>query len=96
MNLKVKIGLLFAAVGYAIVVAIGLLCINLNVNPTKLLLCLAPVLILIATEDCAWGVLLVVLAPLNAVLYGGIAVALTSALQHFLGRKKSRVQQDCC
>jgi hypothetical protein len=90
MNFKVKIGLLFAAVGYAIVVAIGLLSINLNVNPTKLLICLAPVLILVATEDPTWNVLLVFLAPLNAALYGGIAVAVTSLFRFFLKRKKGQ------
>jgi hypothetical protein len=63
MNLKVKVGLLFAALGYAIVVAIGLLEMNLNVHAPTMLLYMAPVLILISTEDPTWLGLLVFLAP---------------------------------
>jgi hypothetical protein len=65
MNLKVNVGLLFAALGYAIVVAIGLLEMNLNVHAPTMLLYMAPVLILIFMEDPNWFGVLVVLAPLN-------------------------------
>ena len=50
MNPKVKVGLLFAALGYVIVVVIGVLALNLHVEPAGLIYA-APVLILIATED---------------------------------------------
>ncbi len=81
MNPKLKVGLLFAALGYAIVVAIGLLEMNLNVHAPTMLLHMAPVLIHIFMEDPNWFGVLVVLAPLNAALYGGVAVAVTSVVQ---------------
>ena len=90
MNLKVKVGLLFAALGYAIVVAIGLLEMNLNVHAPTMLLYMAPVLILIFMEDPNWFGVLVVLAPLNAALYGGVAVAVTSVVQYLLQSKNKK------
>ena len=70
--------------GYAIVVAIGLLEMNLNVHAPTVLLYMAPLLILIFMEDPNWLGVLVFLAPLNAALYGGVAVAVTSVVQYLL------------
>ena len=86
MTSKAKIGLLFAVLGYVIVVAIGVLALSLHVDPAGLIYA-APVSILFATEDPTWSGLLVVVAPLNALLYGGLAVAVASSI-HFLQRKK--------
>jgi hypothetical protein len=88
MKLNVKAGLVFAALGFAIVVAIGVLYLNLNASPSIWLLRLAPATIVFATEDPGWTALLVVVAPLNAALYGGIAFAVTSALRYFLQRHR--------
>jgi hypothetical protein len=88
MKVNVRAGLVFAALGFAIVVAIGVLYLNLNASPTIWLLRLAPATIVFATEDPGWTELLVVVAPLNAALYGGIAFAVTSVLRYFLERHR--------
>ena len=91
MNLKFTVGLIFAVVGYGIVVAIGVQYLALHVRPTDLLQWLAPVNILWATEgEPPWSFLLAVIAPLNAALYGGVAVAVTSIAQRFSKRDKER------
>jgi hypothetical protein len=56
-----------------------------------MLLYMAPVLILIFMEDPNWFGVLVVLAPLNAALYGGVAVAVTSTVQYLLQSKTKRI-----
>ena len=91
IKLNVKAGLLFAALGFAIVVAIGILYLSLDITPATLLLHLAPAGFVFATEDVGWTELLVVVAPLNAALYGGIAFALTSALRHLLERHRAAI-----
>ena len=88
MKFNVKAGLLFAALGFAIVVAIGVLYLSLNVIPPTSLLRLAPATIVFATEDPAWADLLLIVAPLNAALYGGLAFAVTSVLRYLLGRHR--------
>ena len=88
MKLKVVAGLVFATLGYAVVAAIGVQYLTLHRQPTTLLLWLAPVTVLWATEgEPPWTFLLMVIAPMNAALYGGIAVAVTSILQRFLSRE---------
>jgi hypothetical protein len=84
MNLKVRLGLIFAALGYAIVVAIGVQFLTLQVLPSNLLLWLAPVTILRATEgEPPWSFLLFLIAPMNAALYGCLAIAVASIAQRF-------------
>jgi predicted PurR-regulated permease PerM len=89
MKLNFKAGLLFAAFGFAIVVAIGLLYLDFNVIPLTALLCLAPATIVYATEDPGWTELLLFVAPLNAALYGGTAFVVTSVLRYFLERHRA-------
>lgn len=89
MKFNVKAGLLFAALGFVIVVAIGVLYLSLNIIPPTSLLRLAPATIIFATEDPGWTELLVVVAPLNAALYGGIAFAVISTLRYFLERHRA-------
>lgn len=87
MKLKLVVGLVFAALGYAIVAVIGFQYLTFHVTPTPLLQWLSPVTIIWATEgEPPWAFLLSTIAPMNAVLYGVIAVALTSVMQHFSRR----------
>ncbi len=74
MTTKRYVGLVFAALGYMAVVAIGLLPTTAKVS-SWMVLCAAPVLFLTATVDPSWTTLLIVLAPLNAALYAAVAVA---------------------
>lgn len=84
MNLKVRLGLVFAALGYAVVVAIGIQYLTLKVIPSTPLLWLAPVTILWATEgEPPWSFLLFLIAPVNATLYACLAIAVTSVAQRF-------------
>jgi hypothetical protein len=88
MTSKFKFGLIFAALGYAIVVIIGVQYLTLRIRPASLLLWLAPVTIPWATEgEPPWIFLLTVIAPMNAALYGGIAVAIASIAQRFSAPK---------
>jgi len=79
MKLNFKAGLLFATLGFAIVVVIGILYLSLSITPSILLLRLAPALVVFATEDVGWTELLVVVAPLNAALYGGCGMEISHA-----------------
>lgn len=86
-KLNVKTGLLFAALGFAIVVALGVLSLSFNINPPDALWWLAPPMILFATEDLQWGFIFII-APLNAALYGGTAFAVTSTLRYLIERHR--------
>jgi uncharacterized membrane protein len=89
MTFKFKIGLVFAALGYAIVVTIGVQYLTLRIRPANMLLWLAPATWWVATEgEPPWTFLLTIIAPMNAALYGGIAVAIASIAQRFSARKE--------
>ena len=89
MSSKFKYGLIFAALGYAIVVVIGVQYLTLHIRPFDFLLWLAPVTILWASEgEPPWTFLLMIIAPMNAALYSGVAVAITSIAQHLSGGKE--------
>jgi hypothetical protein len=84
-------GVLFAIVGFGIVVAIGVQYLELHVRPATLLLWLAPVTIFWATEgEPPWIFLVAIIAPLNAALYSGIAIAITSIVHQSVAKSRIR------
>lgn len=89
MTSKFKLGLILAALGYAIVGIIGVQYLTLRIRPANLLLWLAPATWWWATEgEPPWTFLVTIIAPMNAALYGGIGVAIASIAQRFSARKE--------
>ena len=91
MSAKFKIVLLFAMLGYvAIVVLYGLAHSGANITPRPVLYsCLAPPAAYFATEDIYWPQVLVFLAPVNAIIYGGIALGLVTLLRDLVNWRRA-------
>jgi hypothetical protein len=93
MSSKIKIALVFAFLGYVVIVTLfGLAYVGANITPRPVLYsCLAPTLAFFATEDVYWRHVLLLLAPVNGLLYGGVALGLATFLQ---GLKKGQRCRD--
>jgi hypothetical protein len=96
MSAKFKVGLMFAALGYAVPVALyGIASAHVHVTPRPVLYtCLAPTLAFFATEDVYLRHVLLLLAPINALIYCGVAVGFTALLQYLLEGHQKRTVSD--
>ena len=81
MKTKLIVVLLATAVGYLVVYAICIEAFHHNVRPSNFLEWLAPAGLLWATEAPPEPFILRVVGPLNAVIYGCVALALMSIAQ---------------
>ena len=90
MKRKLMIVFLSAAAGYLVIYAICFEYFHRNVRPSTWLEWLAPAGLLWATEAPPESFILRVVGPLNAMIYGSVAFALTSIAQRLRENYGSR------